>query len=838
MGDTLRDAALTYHREPTPGKLEISATKPLANQRDLALAYSPGVAAACEAIADDPQQAARLTTRGNLVAVVTNGTAVLGLGPIGPLASKPVMEGKAVLFKKFAGIDVFDIEVDEGDAAKLIDIVAALEPTFGGINLEDIKAPECFEIEAACRERMNIPVFHDDQHGTAIIVAAAIYNGLSLVNKKLEEVKLVTSGAGAAALACLNLLLAMGLKRENVWVTDILGVVYRGRKEQMDPWKEPFAQQTEARGLDEVIEGADVFLGLSAPGVLKPEMAQRMAASPLIMALANPVPEIMPDVAREVRPDAIICTGRSDFPNQVNNVLCFPYIFRGALDVGATTINEEMKIACVKALAELARLEPSEVVAKALGSEAPIFGPDYLIPSPFDPRLILQIAPAVAKAAMESGVATRPIADFEGYCENMTRFVFRSGMAMKPLFQRARGVGKRLVYADGEDERVLRAVQVVVDEALAEPILIGRPGVIESRLERLALRIRPGKDFELVDPQDDPRYPDYWRGYHEVMQRKGVTPDGARTVIRTDSTAIAALAVRRGDADAMLCGLEGNYQRHLRQILDVIGLAEGGRDCSAVNMLILSSGTFFLADTYVSEDPSAEEVAEMSLMAAPPCAPLRRRAQGGPAFPLQLRQQRLGLFAQDARGAAASPRTQPGARGRRRDARRRRPQRGGPQPHLPQLPARRSGQPADLPQPGRRQHRLQPGEVAGQRPFGRADPGRPGQARPRADALYHVARHRQHERDRRHRRDRRRRPAPGRRGLTAWPRAIRTGKPRGSPGPRRRSKRITISRPSWCARSRRPSTGKTWSRCGNSSSRSTSPTWRTSWSTSPRTSCA
>jgi malate dehydrogenase (oxaloacetate-decarboxylating)(NADP+) len=616
MADTLRDAALAYHREPKPGKLEITATKPLANQRDLALAYSPGVAAACDAIVADPTEAANLTARANLVAVITNGTAVLGLGAIGPLAAKPVMEGKAVLFKKFAGVDVFDIEVDERDPDKLVDIVCALEPTFGGINLEDIKAPECFQIEAACRKRMNIPVFHDDQHGTAIIVAAAVYNGLRLVGKDLGSVKLVTSGAGAAALACLNLLLAMGLEREHVWVTDIKGVVYRGRREEMDPWKEPFAQETEARTLGEVIDGADIFLGLSAPGVLKPEMVVRMAASPLILALANPVPEIMPDLAREARPDAIICTGRSDYPNQVNNVLCFPYIFRGALDVGATTINEEMKIAAVKAIADLAQAEPSEVVAKALGGEAPKFGPDYLIPSPFDSRLILQIAPAVARAAMDSGVASRPIADFEAYCENMTRFVFRSGLIMKPLFQRARQAGKRLIYADGEDERVLRAVQVVVDEGLAQPIIVGRPAVVDSRIEQLALRVRRGQDFELINPLDDPRYGDYWRGYHALMERKGVTTDMARTVVRTDNTVIAALAVQRGDADAMLCGLEGAYHRHLRRILDVIGMAEGVEDCSALNLLILTSGSYFLADTYVTSEPTAEELTEMTLMSA------------------------------------------------------------------------------------------------------------------------------------------------------------------------------------------------------------------------------
>ncbi|HIP80587.1 MAG TPA: NADP-dependent malic enzyme, partial [Kiloniellaceae bacterium] len=480
MAKDLREAALAYHREPKPGKLEISATKPLGNQRDLALAYSPGVASACEAIAEDPAQASSLTARGNLVGVVTNGTAVLGLGAIGPLASKPVMEGKAVLFKKFAGIDVFDIELDALDPARFVEVVAALEPTFGGINLEDIKAPECFEIEAALRERMNIPVFHDDQHGTAIIVGAAIYNGLRLVGKDIASVKLVTSGAGAAALACLDLLVSLGVKRENIWVTDILGVVYEGREEQMDRWKARYAQPTEARGLAEVIADADVFMGLSAPGVLKPEMVKTMADKPIIMALANPVPEIMPEEAKEARPDAIIATGRSDYPNQVNNVLCFPYIFRGALDVGATAVNEEMKLACVRAIADLAMKEQSEVVAQAMGGEDRSFGPDYVIPSPFDPRLILEIAPAVARAAMDSGVATRPITDFDAYCQNLQRFVFRSGLIMKPIFQRAKENPKRVIYAEGEDERVLRAVQVVVDEGLAEPILVGRPDVVAT----------------------------------------------------------------------------------------------------------------------------------------------------------------------------------------------------------------------------------------------------------------------------------------------------------------------------------------------------------------------
>jgi len=621
MPEDLRDAALAYHRLPKPGKLEVTATKPLANQRDLALAYSPGVAAACEAIVADPAEASQLTARANLVAVVTNGTAVLGLGAIGPLAAKPVMEGKAVLFKKFAGIDVFDIELDQRDPDKLVEIVAALEPTFGAINLEDIKAPECFEIESRLRERMSIPVFHDDQHGTAIIVGAAIYNGTRLVGKELGEIKLVTSGAGAAALGCLDLLLALGVKRENVWVTDIAGVVYEGRAEEMDSWKVRYAQKTAARGLAEVIEGADVFLGVSAPGVLKPEMVAAMAARPIILALANPVPEIMPEEALAVRADAIIATGRSDYPNQVNNVLCFPFIFRGALDAGATTINEEMKLACVRALADLALAEPSEVVAKAYGGEARRFGPEYLIPRPFDPRLILEIAPAVAKAAMDTGVATRPIADFEVYRQGLTQFVFRSGVIMKPIFDRAGRDPKRVIYAEGEDERVLRAVQILVDDDLAKPILVGRPEVIATRIERLGLRVEAGRDFEIVNPESDPRYNTYWQAYHRLMERAGMSPDRARTVVRTNTTVIAALAVHLGDADAMLCGVEGRYQRHLDYLGKIIGLAEDAHNFSALSLLILPSGTFFLADTYVSPDPSAQEIAEMTVLAA---AQLRR----------------------------------------------------------------------------------------------------------------------------------------------------------------------------------------------------------------------
>ncbi len=592
MADELRRAALEYHRLPTPGKIAITATKPLANQHDLALAYSPGVAEACLAIAEDPTQASNYTARGNLVAVITNGTAVLGLGAIGPLAAKPVMEGKAVLFKKFAGIDVFDIELDAKDPDKFVEIVAALEPSFGAINLEDVKAPECFTIEEQLRKRLKIPVFHDDQHGTAIIVGAAIRNGLKLVGKKLEDVKLVTSGAGAAAIACLDLLVSMGLKIENTIVTDRYGVVWRGRKEEMDPRKDRYAKDTNARTLGDVIGGADVFLGLSAPDVLKPEMAARMAAKPLILALANPTPEILPEVARAAKPDAIIATGRTDYPNQVNNVLCFPFIFRGALDVGATTINEEMKLACVEALAALAQAPPSDVVAAAYGDEALTFGPDYLIPKPFDPRLILELAPAVAKAAMESGVATRPIEDFAAYQQRLTQFVFRSGLVMRPVFLRARSDPKRVVYAEGEDERVLRAVQQALDEGIARPIIIARRDVARRRIEKLNLRFKLDQDVELVDPQSDPRYNDYSALYHKLMERKGISPDYARYLVRTRNPVIAALMVKRGDADAMLCGAVGQYHRHLQHIADIIGLQPGASAPAALSALVLPKGTF------------------------------------------------------------------------------------------------------------------------------------------------------------------------------------------------------------------------------------------------------
>ncbi|MAZ17285.1 NADP-dependent malic enzyme [Oricola sp.] len=614
---SLEDAALFFHQYPRPGKLEIQATKPLGNQRDLALAYSPGVAAPCLAIAEDPGKAADYTARANLVAVISNGTAVLGLGNIGPLASKPVMEGKAVLFKKFAAIDVFDIEMDAPDIDTMVRVVSALEPTFGGINLEDIKAPECFEVEAQLREKMNIPVFHDDQHGTAIIVAAAILNGLELAGKPIGEAKIVTSGAGAAALACLNLLVSLGAKRENIWVNDIEGLVYEGREKLMDRWKSVYAQKTDKRKLTDVIPGADVFLGLSAAGVLKPECLKEMAEKPLIMALANPVPEIMPDVAREARPDAMICTGRSDFPNQVNNVLCFPYIFRGALDAGATTINEEMKAAAVRAIAQLAREEPSDVAARAYSGDTPVFGPDYLIPSPFDPRLILRIAPAVAKAAQDSGVALRPIEDMNAYVDRLNRFVFRSGLVMKPVFAAAQSAAsKRVVYADGEDERVLRAAQVVLEDRLAQPILIGRPEVVETRLKRFGLKIKPGVDFELINPENDPRYRDYVDHLVKVVGRRGVTPDAARLLVRTNSTVIAAIALERGEADAMICGLEGRYERHLRHVRLIVGTEPGTRDLSALSMLISQRGVTFFTDTYVTEEPCAEELAEMTILAA------------------------------------------------------------------------------------------------------------------------------------------------------------------------------------------------------------------------------
>jgi malate dehydrogenase (oxaloacetate-decarboxylating)(NADP+) len=616
VDEQLKQNALEYHSQPRPGKISILPTKQLTNQRDLALAYSPGVAAACEEIVRDPAQAVRLTARANLIAVVTNGTAVLGLGAIGPLAAKPVMEGKAVLFKKFAGIDCFDIELAERDPDRLVEIIAALEPTFGGINLEDIKAPECFIVERKLRSRLKIPVFHDDQHGTAITVGAAILNGLKVVGKELARVKLVVSGAGAAALACLGLLERMGLPLANITVTDIKGVVYKGRKEEMDPDKERYAKDTRARTLDEVIGGADVFLGLSAGGVLKPAMVKKMAERPLILALANPEPEIRPELAKEARPDCVIATGRSDYPNQVNNVLCFPFIFRGALDVGATTITHEMELAAVRAIAELAQAETSEQVAQAYGIEAISFGPEYLIPRPFDPRLIARVAPAVARAAMESGVATRPLADLAAYRESMAQFVYHSGLIMKPLFAAAKASPKRVVYAEGEDERVLRAVQIVVDEGLATPILVGRPQVVEQRIERLGLRVRPGREFQLVNPELDPRYREYWMSYHKLTERKGVSPEYARIEMRRRNTLIGAMLIHKGEADGMLCGTFGTHALHLHYVDQVIGLASGARHYAAMNALVLPERTVFICDTYVTPDPDAEHIAEMTMLAA------------------------------------------------------------------------------------------------------------------------------------------------------------------------------------------------------------------------------
>ena len=613
----IREASLEYHRQFPPGKISLLPTKQLTNQRDLALAYTPGVAAACDEIVRDPAEARNLTARGNLIGVITNGTAVLGLGAIGPLASKPVMEGKAVLFKKFAGIDCFDIEIDERDPEKLVDIICALEPTFGGINLEDIKAPECFYVERKCRERMNIPVFHDDQHGTAIIVGAAVVNGLRVVGKQLAAVKLVCSGAGAAALACLDLLVGLGIKPSNIWVADIAGVVWQGRKQEMDENKARYAQNTDARALCEIIAGADIFLGLSAGGVLKPELLRLMAQQPLILALANPDPEIMPDVAKAARPDAVIATGRSDFPNQVNNVLCFPFIFRGALDVGATTINEAMKLAAVRAIADLAMAEQSDIVATAYGDGQDLkFGPEYLIPKPFDPRLIVMIAPAVARAAMDSGVATRPIMDFDAYHERLQQHVYHSGLLMKPIFHAAKKSPKRIVYAEGEEERVLRAVQVVVDEGLAKPILVGRPAVVERRLAQFGLRIKPGVDVEIINPESDPRYRDYWMEYFRLTERRGTSQEFAKIEMRRRLTLIGAMMIHMGDADGMLCGTFGTHDAHRHYVDQVIGLRAGVKTWAAMNAVLLPDRTVFIADTYVNRDPTAEQIAEIARLAA------------------------------------------------------------------------------------------------------------------------------------------------------------------------------------------------------------------------------
>ena len=616
MDEQLRRSALRYHRYPSPGKLSITATKGLTNQRDLALAYSPGVAAACEEIVNEPANADIYTGRANLIGVVTNGTAVLGLGAIGPLASKPVMEGKAVLFKKFAGIDVFDLEINETDELRLIEIIASLEPTFGGINLEDIKAPECFRIEKELRKRLNIPVFHDDQHGTAIIVAAAFLNALKVVGKELHDVKLVCSGAGAAALACLKLLVQMGLPSENIYVADIHGVVYQGREIEMDEIKAQFAQDTSDRTLDDLMTNADVFLGLSAANVLSEDMVMKMGDNPVILALANPDPEIHPDIVKKARPDAIMATGRSDFPNQVNNVLCFPFIFRGALDVGATEINDAMKLAAVRAIAELAREEQSDVVAMAYENLEMKFGPKFFIPKPFDPRLIVRIAPAVARAAMSSGVATRPIDDFHAYTDRLTQFVYHSGIIMKPVFLAAKQNPKRVVYCEGEDDRVLRAVQIVVDEGIARPILIARPNVLNERIEKAGLRIRPHQDFEVLDPNTDSRIEGYWKQYYEIMQRKGISKAYATREASRRTTLIGALMVNNGDADAMLCGTIANFDIHLRYINEVIGLRSNAGRYATMNVLILPGRTIFVCDTYVNINPDAEEIADIAIMAA------------------------------------------------------------------------------------------------------------------------------------------------------------------------------------------------------------------------------
>ncbi|WP_432767452.1 NADP-dependent malic enzyme [Roseateles cavernae] len=612
----LREAALDYHRSPTRGKISVTPTKALSNQRDLSLAYSPGVAYPCLDIEQDPTLAAEYTSRGNLVGVITNGTAVLGLGDIGPLAAKPVMEGKGCLFKKFAGIDVFDIELAERDPDKLVEIIAAMEPTLGGVNLEDIKAPECFYIEKQLRERMNIPVFHDDQHGTAIISAAALLNGLELVGKDIAKVKLVTSGAGAAAIACLDVMVGLGVARQNIFVVDSKGVIREGRGDKLDESKQRYCQQTEAKTLADVVAGADVFLGCSAPGVLTAEMVKTMAERPIILALANPEPEIRPELAKAVRPDCIIATGRSDYPNQVNNVLCFPYIFRGALDCGATKITEEMKLACVREIADLAKAETSDEVAAAYAGEELAFGPDYLIPKPFDARLILRIAPAVARAAEASGVATRPIQDLDAYRQELSRFVYQTGMFMRPVFAAAKANPARVIYAEGEDERVLRAVQVALDEGLVKPTLIGRPEVIAMRIQRAGLRLQLGGDVAVIDPENDARFRQYWEAYHQIMGRRGFTPEAAKAAVRRSNTTIGALAIKLGDADAMICGMVGRFDSHLEHVSELIGLKPGARSFATMNAVMLEKQTLFITDTFVNDSPDAEQLAEIAAMAA------------------------------------------------------------------------------------------------------------------------------------------------------------------------------------------------------------------------------
>ncbi len=616
MSNSFKEAALYYHRYPQPGKIKITPTKVLTTQLDLSLAYSPGVAAACELIHEDPATVSEVTARGNLVAVISDGTAVLGLGDIGPLAAKPVMEGKAVLFKKFANVDVFDIEINEQDPEKLIEIIASLEPTFGGINLEDIKAPGAFRIEAALKERLNIPVFHDDQHGTAIITAAAVLNALHIVGKDIGEVTLAASGAGAAGIACLDLLVQLGMKKENITVTDSRGVIYPGRDENMEPTKASYARETDMRTLAEAVNGADLFLGVSVMGILSKEMVATMADQPIILALANPDPEILPEDAKEVRPDSILCTGRSDYPNQVNNVLCFPYIFRGALDVGASTINDEMKLACVRALAELTRKEVQQLGPVSHEDEILSFGPDYIIPKPFDPRLLVQVAPAVAQAAMDSGVATRPIESMAAYRASLDAFVFRTSLLMKPVFDAAKRNPMRVVYAEGEEPVVLRAIQSIVDNGLARPILVGRPKVIEQRIKNFGLRIEEGKDFELVNPESDPRYWDYWTSYHSIMERHGVSPDTAKFIVRTRTSVIAALMVHRGEADALITGIVGRFRKKLRYVMDIIGKQDGVDVIATMGVLNTSEGDYFVCDTNVNSDPSAEEIAEITMMAA------------------------------------------------------------------------------------------------------------------------------------------------------------------------------------------------------------------------------
>ena len=746
--ENARQAALDYHEFPKPGKLEIRATKPMANQRDLSRAYSPGVAEACLEIKADPASAARFTTRGNLVGVVTNGTAVLGLGNIGALASKPVMEGKAVLFKKFANIDCFDIEVDETDPEKLAEIVAALEPTFGAINLEDIKAPDCFIVERICRERMKIPVFHDDQHGTAIVVGAAATNALRVAGKRFEDAKIVSTGGGAAGIACLNMLLKLGAKRENVWLCDIHGLVHEGRDVDMNPEKAAFAQATELRTLDQVIEGADLFLGLSGPGVLTGAMVRRMAARPIIFALANPNPEIEPAEARAANPDAIIATGRSDYPNQVNNVLCFPFIFRGALDVGATEINDEMQIACVEGIAALARASSSAEAAAAYQGERLSFGPEYLIPKPFDPRLLAIVAGAVAEAAMASGVATRPVEDLEAYKQKLNTSVYRSAFIMRRVFEVARTDDRRIVFAEGEDLRVLHAVKAMTEEVTARPILIGRPDVIESRCERNAIPLKVGHDFELVNPEDDPRYREYWGTYHAIMQRRGVTPDLARAIMRTNTTAIAATMVHRGEAESMICGTFGQYLWHLKYVQEVLGSDEL-HPIGALSLMIHERGVIFVADTQVHPVPTPQEIADVTIAAArhvrrfglEPKIALCSHSQFGNLETDSGRRMRAALAILDAQALDFAVRG--------RDAFRRGARSRAPRAHLPERPLRGAGERADLRQHRRGERGPQRHQDARRRARGRADPDGHGQPRPYRHPVDHGARPAQHRRARR-----------------------------------------------------------------------------------------